>query len=135
MGLLLVVEEAEAIECPLLPGQVTLWWTGGRGLERAMHAFMSAVLLRMAREDPLVLNPQAEPPDIELRQPVDARGREGHAIVRANRLGQALLPEEAIEDGADAHALGRWQTLTRQEIAGMLVCHGQGIAVDAIAGP
>src|SRR5262245_35673778 len=127
---LLVVEEAEAIERPLLPGQVVLWRPGGRGLERAMHAIMGAVLLRMTRENPLVLNPQAHPPDIELREPVDPRGREGHAIVGADGLRQAVLPKETIDDGADSHTLGRWQAVTREEIAGMLVRHGQRVAVD-----
>ena len=82
-----------------------------------------------------MLNAQAQPPHVELRQAVDAGRGEGHAVVGANRAGQAVLAEQPVEDGADAVALGGEQAVTRQEIAGVLVGDRQRVAIDAVAGP
>jgi hypothetical protein len=48
---------------------------------------MGLVLLRVGREDSLVLDPQAEPPDVELGEPVEPGRGKGHPVVRADRLG------------------------------------------------
>ena len=66
---------------------------------------------------------------------MDAGGGEWHAIVGPNGPREPILVKEAIEDGADPDALGRAQALARQQIAGMLVGHGQRVAVDAISRP
>ncbi len=72
-----------------------------------MHPFVGAVLLGTGGQDPLVLNAQQQPPHVELRETVDPRRGERHPVVGANGSRQAVLPEEAIEDGPDAEALGR----------------------------
>src|SRR5437870_1369985 len=82
---LLVVLQTEAIEGSLLGGQRCAGWTNRIGLERLVHALVGAVLLRLARKDPLVLNPQPHPPHIQLRQSVNASRRERDAIVGADR--------------------------------------------------
>jgi len=56
-----------------------------------MHAFMAAILLRLARVDPLELDAKARPPSGESRQPGSLRHRrERLAIVRTDRLRQTL---------------------------------------------
>jgi hypothetical protein len=72
-----------------------------------MHPFVGAVLLGTSGQDPLMLDAQPHPPHVELREAVDAGGGERHAIVGANGARQPVLAKEAIEDGADALALGR----------------------------
>ena len=130
-----MVEKAEPIERALLGGQMPVGWAGGRGLQGAMHPFVGAVLLWTRRQDPLVLNAQPDPPHVELREAVDAGGGERHPVVGADGARQPVLAEEALENGPDAHALGRQQPVTGQQVARGLVGDGERIAVDAIAGP
>lgn len=95
---------------------------------------MGSVLLRVRREDPLVLNAQAEPPHVELGEPVNPGRGKGHAIVRADRPGQPVLAKEPLEDRTHPVTLHREQAVARQEIPGVLVGDRQGVAVEAIAG-
>lgn len=69
----LVVLAPECVEEPLLPSEIRAGRARGPGLVRPVHALMRAVLLRRCRADPLVLDPQPEPPDGELREPVAGR--------------------------------------------------------------
>src|SRR4030095_9097682 len=85
--------------------------------------------------DPLVLNAEADPPDVELREAVDARGGERHPIVGPNGARQSVLAKETIEDGADPLALGGEQAVAAEEVARVLVRDRQRIAIDTIAGP
>ncbi len=87
-----------------------------------MHPFVSAVLLGTGREDPLVLNA------------VNPGGRERHPVVGTNDARQPVLAEEALEDRADALALGREQALTAEQVARVLIGDRQRVAIDAIAG-
>ena len=100
-----VVEGAEAIEGPLLDGPRGAWRPTGAGFERAVHAFVRAVLLRGGGPNALVLDPQAHPPNVELREAVDAAGREGHAVVCANGPRQPELAEGVFEGGSRSPAL------------------------------
>ena len=100
-----------------------------------MHPFVGAVLLGTGGQDSLVLNAEAQPPHVELREAVDTGRGERHAVVGANGARQPVLAKEAIEDGADALALGREQAVTAEQVARVLVCDRQRIAIDAIAGP
>ena len=81
-----------------------------------------------------MLNAQAQPPHVERREPVERGGRERHAVVGANRPGQPILAEEAIEDGPHARALRREQAVAREQVAGVLVGDREWVAVDPIAG-
>jgi hypothetical protein len=82
-----------------------------------------------------VLNPQTQPPHVELRQAVDPGGGKGDAVVGADGAGQAVLAEQAVEDGAHPVALRGEQGVTRQEVTGVLVGDGERVAIDAVAGP
>ena len=99
-----------------------------------MHPFVRAVLLRRRGSGALMLNAEPQPPDIELRQAVNPRRRERDAIVGANRVRQTVLAEQPVEDRAHAESLGRAQAVTREQVARVLVGHGERVAVHAIAG-
>ena len=77
MGPLVVIEAAEGVEGSLLGDE------GGAGranrvpFQGLVHSFVGAVLLGLGGEDALVLNAQAQPPGVELREAMNAGGREG----------------------------------------------------------
>jgi len=100
-----------------------------------MHPLVGPVLLGTGGQDPLMLDAQPYPPDVELREAVDAGGGKRHAVVGAKGPRQAVLAEEAIEDGSDARALGREQAVAAQQVARVLVRDRQRIAIDRIARP
>ena len=59
----------------------------GLGLEREVHPLVPAILLGMARRNPLQANAEPQPPHGEFAQAVEGmRGREGHAVVGADRV-------------------------------------------------
>src|SRR3546814_19318121 len=60
---------AEEVEPALLVGRGCFRRIAGFALERAVHALVAAVLLRLARIDPLQLNPHLRPARREPRQP------------------------------------------------------------------
>src|SRR3546814_20989852 len=60
---------AEEVEPALLVGRGCFRRIAGFALERAVHALVAAVLLRLARIDPLPLNPPLRPARREPRQP------------------------------------------------------------------
>ena len=103
----LVVGVSEPVEDTLLQVEVGGWRFGGLGLERLVHAFMSAVLLRAARCDALVSDPELEPPDVEVAEPVNPGRSERSAVVAADRVGETVLPKQAQELRFDALSCAR----------------------------
>jgi hypothetical protein len=59
----IVVAFDEVIELRLLLQEVLAGRLGGLELQRPMHAFVAAILLRVARLDALDLDAEPEPPD------------------------------------------------------------------------
>ena len=70
MRAFVVVALLEEVQLPLLLGEVRSRWHGRLSLHVSVHAFVLAVLLRTGRADSLVNNPELQPPDIEIAQPV-----------------------------------------------------------------
>ena len=124
----------EAIELALLAVHVRAWRERRLGLHGLVHPLVLAILLWTCGQDALVLDAQADPPDVELREPVDACRGERDTVVGADRAGQAIFAEGAVEDRKDVHDLRREQPVTRQQVAGVQVGHRQRVAVDAISG-
>src|SRR5215831_16750841 len=63
-----------------------------------MHAFMAAVLLGVARLNPLDANTKPEPPDRELAQIKQGMGgSEGHAVIAADVGRQAALLKKPLK--------------------------------------
>ena len=124
----------EVVEAGLLLQAVHSGRSGGFFLQREMHALVAAVLLRVAGLDALDGDAEPEPPDRELGEVEEAvRAGERHAIVGADRLGQAALLEELLEGGDGEVFAGRFKRLAEQQIARGVVGDGQRIAVPAVA--
>jgi transposase len=78
---LLVELLPEVVELALLRPATARWRARRLGLERAVHALVTPVLLRLARLDELGQHPKAHPPGRELRQARQGVGREGHSVL------------------------------------------------------
>src|SRR5437879_10975622 len=91
MRAVLVVLRAEAIERDLLTMAIGRRRPRRLALERAVHPLVRPVLLGTRRPEALMLDAQPHPPHVELREPVNARRRERHAVVGADGAGQAVL--------------------------------------------
>ena len=90
----------EVVEAGLLLQAVHAWRAGGFLLQGQMHAFMAAVLLRLAGLDALDGDAEAQPPDRELGEVEQGIGAgEGDAVVGADGQRQAALAEQALEGG------------------------------------
>ena len=133
MGPLVVVLRPERIEGALLARAGPPRRTRHLPLERPMHPFVCPVLLRPARMNALVLDPEAHPPPVEVREAVDRLRRERHAVIGPGGAGQPILPKRALEDGARRDGLRRAQPMAREQEPRMLIRDREGIAVDTIA--
>ena len=100
-----VVLAVERIKGALLGGEGAVGRSDGAGLQRLVHTLMRRVVLRGGGPGALVLDAELHPPDVELREAVDAGGREGHAVVGANRAGQPVAAKGALEAGAASTAI------------------------------
>src|ERR1700724_4389027 len=99
-----------------------------------MHAFMAAVLLRMARLDSLDVNAEPQPPNGESAQVEEPIGRgEGHAVVGTNGLGQAAFPKQALKGSKNALFLDGLQGLAEQEVTAGVIGNGQGGTIPLIS--
>ena len=119
----------------MLGRQGRAWGANGGGLQRLVHALVRPVLLGMGRQNPLVLNAEPHPPDVELREAVDAGRGEGDAVVGANGGRQAVLVKDLLKDMPSARALRRPKPPTFEEVARVQVSNRQRVAVDPVAGP
>src|ERR1700675_2664685 len=98
-----------------------------------MHAFVAAVLLRMARLDALDGNAEAQPPNGESAQIEEAIGRsEGHAVVGTNGLRQAPFLKQALKSGEGSLFLDRLHGLAEQKITAGMIGNGQGVTIPLI---
>ena len=88
----------ELIEARLLLKEIRSRWFGSFFFQSEMHAFMPAVLLRMAGLDAFDADAQPKPPHGQLAQ-VEQRvsGSEGHAVVAADVGRQAALAKKSLK--------------------------------------
>ena len=85
MRSLFVVFAAKLIEAALLLREIGLGRARGLVFQRPMHSFVRCVLLWGRGTDPLMLNAETQPPDVESREPMQPGAGERHAVVGANR--------------------------------------------------
>src|SRR6266853_3188603 len=132
---LLVVLAAEAIEGALLRAQGAPGWLGSGRFERAVHPFMAAVLLRLARLDALRHDAELEQPHRQLTESTERDAGEWNAIIGADRTRQSIVTEHRFETGPGAAALGPRQPLATEQVAAVVVADRQRIAALAITEP
>src|SRR6185437_10046661 len=133
MRALAVVLLHEVIEARLLLKDIRGSWSRGGFFQREVHAFMSAVLLGVAGRDALQADPQPEPPHGQFAQAVQRpRGRQGHAVVRANRGRQPELLKHALKDGKRRELARGFERFTSQEVAARKVRDRQRVTVAAV---
>jgi hypothetical protein len=102
--------------------------------EGAVHPFVPAVLLGMARLDALDGDAEAQPPDGELGQIEEPIGAgEGDAVVGADGGGETALGEEAFEGLDDRHLADGLVGIAEQQEARGVVGDGERIAPSALA--
>src|SRR5687768_11030800 len=119
MRALLVEALDERIEAGLLLQEVASGRLGGLLLEGEVHAFMAAILLRMAGLDALDRNPQAQPPHRELAEAEDGVGAgERHAVVGTDGPRQAELLENPLEHAEGVDLLVGGEGLAAEQVAG-----------------
>jgi len=123
----------EGIEPGLLLQRVEARRAGGLLLQGQVHALMAAVLLRMAGLDALDGDTQAQPPDRQAGEIVEAVGTgEGRAVVAADGAGQAAVAEQLLERLDHGGFAGRFEGLAQQEIARRMVGDRERITIAAI---
>ena len=76
---------------------------------------------------------QLHPPDIEGREPMEARGGERGSIVGANRVRQPHRAEQGAEHGLGEGGLHRGEPVTHQQGTAEVIRHRQGITIAGIA--
>jgi len=99
-----------------------------------VHPLVGTVLLGVSGQDPLMLNAEADPPDVQLGQAVNPSCRERYAVVCPDRAREPMLTEQPIEDRAYSVALRRQEPMAGQQVARVLVRNRQRVAVDPVAG-
>src|ERR1700693_1131258 len=132
---LFVVLPAETIEGALLRAQGAPGRLGRGRFEGAVHPFMAAVLLRLARLDALRHDSQLEQPHRQLTESPERDAGEWNAIIGADRTRQSIVTEHRFETGPGAVALGSRQPLATEQVAAVVVADRQRIAALAVAEP
>ena len=134
MRTLLVEDLHELVEADLLleevgeaAGLVALFFQG------EVHAFVAAILLRMARLDALNANVEAKPPDGKFAEVEQSMGRcKRDTIVAADVSRQATFLKKPLKDGEKVFPGGRKGFASEQKTTGV-IGDGKGITVLAIA--
>jgi hypothetical protein len=95
-----------------------------------MHAFMAAILLRMARLDALDGNAEAQPPNGESAQVEKTIGTgKGHAVVGTDGLQQTAFLKQALKSDKGALFL---DGLAEQKVAAGIIGNGQRVLESGI---
>jgi hypothetical protein len=130
---LLVVEAPEGVEAVELLPQAARRRVGGVLQQGQVQPLQSAVLLRLARRDPLRRHPRLDEQHGQPRQAAAGAGKR-RAVVGAQRLRQAELAEGGVEDRPNMLGVAPGQHLTAQQIAAVRIGQRQRLTTRAVAG-
>ena len=129
----LVVMRSEPVKARLLLSGVRCRRGRGLCLQRAMHALMSAVLLRRGRMDEVRGDAELHPPGRQFGEAARAARAERRAIVAADRQRQAMLAKSPLKTRANAFDGGGDNPQFDQKAA-LTVRHRQRIDPSLVAG-
>ena len=135
MGPFGVVLLAKLIEDLLLARAGALHRLDRAALHRAMHALMRPILLRLAWVNALMHDAEAQPPDVQIGQPVTRLRGERHAVVGRDGPREPVLAEGALEAGFRGQGFRGEQSVAHQQETRVLVGDGERIAVHPVPGP
>ena len=132
MGTLEVVFVLELIKAALLRAQRPFGRSRRLFFQRAVHALVAAILLRLARRDPFHANPQPHPPHAQPAQSRQTGGGERRPIIAANRRREPVLPERGLQHRASHSAVGLRQRLTAQQVPAPRITEREGVAASSV---
>src|SRR5258708_8502211 len=135
MRALIVVLRPEVLEGMLLSSKACPRRQCALAFERAVQPLVAAVLLRAAWLNALGSNPQAQPPDRQLRQPAQCPRSKWRSVVGANCQRQPVLAKGVLEPGPNRCGAGLQQPTAEQQIAAEAIADRKRIAVAPVAGP
>src|ERR1700730_18458566 len=95
-----------------------------------MHAFVSAILLRMAGGDAFRHDAQLDPPHRQARQPGQRSRSKRRAVIRADGCGHAVLAKSRFKYGLHSGRVGLLYALAAQQVSAVRV--GDGQRIDAL---
>ena len=129
-----VKDFGEFIEAGLLLQEVCGRGLGGFFLQGEMHAFVAAILLRMAGLDAFDTDSQPEPPDGELAQ-MEQRlgGSKRHTVIAADVGGQAALSKKPLKHSECVLFSGGGKSLTGEQKPAGVIGDRERIAILTIA--
>jgi hypothetical protein len=130
----LFVEDApKVVEGLLLSAKVGARRMGGFALERSVHSFVTAVLLRLSRLDELRPDAELNPPRGELAKASERDIRsERLTVVGADAVRQPIGLKEPAETGRGKLEPGTGQRPAVQQVTAVGVLHRERIAKGAI---
>src|SRR6266404_1880278 len=102
-------------------------------LQGSMHPFVTPVLGRFSRLDPLRLNPQLNPPFREMADAAQGQRGERRSVVGADHLGQTGLPKDPLKPRLHFLVPGSLKGATQKQIPREIVADGQRITAAAVA--
>jgi hypothetical protein len=106
----------------------------GVGFEGPGQAFMTAMVLGVARLDEFWEEPESAPPGRERRQSGQGMGRERARMLGAETAGQADVLKHAGADRCGLGHSGGGEGLAGQQDTPVALGHGKGVAGAAVAG-
>src|SRR6516162_3513781 len=131
---LAVVETAELVETLLLRRYAVGRRHRGLLLEGAVNPLVTAILLRLAGNDPLRPDAELEPPYRQPRQAARSGRGKRRTVVRTDRQRQPMLAERRLEDRPHMLGVGARHGLTAQQVTAVRIAQGERIAAPPVAG-
>src|SRR5258706_3741171 len=99
----------------------------------AVHPFMTAVLARLSRLDPLGADAELDPPLRQLTEPAHGQRSKGGSVISANRLGQAILAKRPLKPGSDGTIAGMLQGPAHQQVTRKVVTQRERMTAPMVA--
>src|SRR5215218_9040978 len=124
---------SELVETALLGCEVRRQRINGRRLEAAVHAFMAAVLPRLAWSDALRTNTESDPPLGQGADATDSKRGKRRAVIRADAIGQAVFPKRPFHPRLHRLSRRMREPLACKQITREVVAQRKRIATMPVA--